>query len=226
MAKQGFVALHRSLLDWEWYQDEKVKSLFIHLLLTANFENKKWRGVEVKRGDVVIGRSALAKSISLTEREIRTALTKLKTTNEITIKTTNKFSIITLVNYGIYQDVKTKSDQQNDQQTVTQETNKRPTNDQQTTTTKQLKQCNNENNPLTPDSGEVDFKYFEGGIGELEKLLDQETNELAKKNAPKWDMIFLKGQYVSFLKRKGLPTNIKKAFPAYCFSITKGKEPI
>ena len=39
----------------------------------------------------------------LTVQKIRTALTKLKSTGELTVKTTNKFSIITVTNYELYQ---------------------------------------------------------------------------------------------------------------------------
>lgn len=38
MIEGGFIALHRSLLKWEWYTDENTKALFIHLLLTVNYE--------------------------------------------------------------------------------------------------------------------------------------------------------------------------------------------
>jgi len=226
MSKKGFIVLYRSLLDWEWYSDKNTKILFLHLLLTANFEDKKWRGIDVKRGQVISGRIELAKSTGLTEREIRTSLSKLKTTNELTIETTNKFSIITLTNYGLYQDIMEKNDQQEGQQKVKRKASKRPASDQQATTTKQLKPLNNENNPLTPKAGDGDFlKKFEGGIGELEKLLDEKTNAEAKANSPSWDMIHLKGEYISFIKRHGLPVDIRKAFPAYCLKLTGGQPP-
>lgn len=225
MSKKGFIVLHRSLLDWEWYSDKNTKILFLHLLLTANFEDKKWRGVDIKRGQVISGRIELAKSTGLTEREIRTSLSKLKTTNELTIKATSKFSIFTLTNYGLYQDIAEKNDQQKDHPKDQRKASKRPASDQQATTTKPLKPLNNENNPQTPEAGGEVFKSFVGGIGELEKLLDQKSNDDAKKNCEGWDMFFIKGEYIKFIKRHGLPDNIRKAFPAFCLKITKGKRP-
>ena len=129
MSKKGFIVLHRSLLDWEWYSDKNTKILFLHLLLTANFEDKKWRGVDIKRGQVISGRIELAKSTGLTEREIRTSLSKLKTTNELTIKATSKFSIFTLTNYGLYQDIAEKNDQQKDHPKDQRKASKRPASD-------------------------------------------------------------------------------------------------
>ena len=41
----GYIQLYRSILDWEWYHDMTTKSVFLHLLLTANYEPQKWRGM-------------------------------------------------------------------------------------------------------------------------------------------------------------------------------------
>ena len=59
----------------------------------------------------------------MTERATRTALKKLESTSELTIKTTNKFSIVTINNFDDYQDL---NDQQNRQQNDQQLTSKRP----------------------------------------------------------------------------------------------------
>jgi len=117
---QGWVKLHRQITEWEWYEDANTFRLFMHLLLTANHKENKWKGVSIKKGEVVTGRIKLAKKLKLSEQQIRLSLTKLKTTNEITIKTTNKFSIIKLNNYNQYQ----QKNQQDNQPT----TNKQPTN--------------------------------------------------------------------------------------------------
>ena len=50
---EGWIKLHRKILDWEWYTDAPVRILFEHLLLTANSEDKKWRGMTIKRGQTI-----------------------------------------------------------------------------------------------------------------------------------------------------------------------------
>jgi len=114
-----WVKLHTKLLNWEWYSDINTTRLFIHLLLKANWKDSRYRGYEVSRGSLVTGRKKLAKETGLTEQQIRTSLNKLKSTNEITIKTTKNFSIISIVNYEMYQ--------QNNQEDNQQATNKQPT---------------------------------------------------------------------------------------------------
>lgn len=142
----SFITVDRKILKWEWYQDVKVFHLFLYFLLRANWEDGRWKGVEVKRGQLITGRLKLSKDTGLSEREIRTCLTKLKTTNEIAIKTTSKYSIVTVCKYDTYQNKFDKSDQYIDQQNVQRETNERPTRDQQTTTN------NNTNNNKEEDN--------------------------------------------------------------------------
>ena len=102
----SFITLHRRITQWEWYTDMKTKSLFIHLLLLANHKASNWRGEVIERGQVLTGRMQLAQALGMSEQEIRTALGKLKSTNEITIRSTKKYSVITLNKYGSYQDKK------------------------------------------------------------------------------------------------------------------------
>jgi len=100
----GFIKLHRKIIEWEWYSDVNVCRIFLHLLLTANFENKKWQGIDISRGQVITSLEKLGKSTSLSIQQTRTALTKLKSTHEITIKSTKLHTFITLTNYNLYQD--------------------------------------------------------------------------------------------------------------------------
>lgn len=99
----GYIKLHRSIVNWEWYDDVVTTRLFIHLLLKANFTDGHWRGRTVKRGQTITSLSKLAKEANLTIKQIRTALKKLKSTGEVASKGTSQFSLITLTNYDLYQ---------------------------------------------------------------------------------------------------------------------------
>ncbi len=132
----GFVKLDRRILEWEWYKDQNTKDLFLHCLLKANFKEKAWEGISMKRGTFVTGRKVLAEELGMTEQQIRTSLNKLKSTNEITITTTNRYSVLKVNNYNDYQD--------NNQQS----TNNQPTDNQQITTTKNAKKEKNVKNKI------------------------------------------------------------------------------
>lgn len=139
---KGWIKVYRKIIDWEWYQDANTFRVFFHLLINANHSTKKSRGNVVERGQWITSRKELCRDLALTERQVRTALKHLESTNEITIKTTNKFSLITIVNYDKYQRKDNKKDQQSDNQA----TNRRPSNDQQVATNNNDKNENNDKN--------------------------------------------------------------------------------
>ena len=60
MLEGGFILLHRSILRWEWYGDLNTARLFIHLLLTMNYEPQRWQGIAVERGQRVASLAKLA----------------------------------------------------------------------------------------------------------------------------------------------------------------------
>ncbi len=132
----GFITLQRQIIDWEWYDDANTFRLFIHILLKANHTDKNYRGTLIKRGTFLTGRDVLAKETGLSIQQIRTGLKKLKSTNEITIKTNSKGSVVQVVKYNDYQSVTSKV------------TNKQPASNQQVTTTNNDNNVNNEKNTI------------------------------------------------------------------------------
>lgn len=103
MAGGGWVKFHRQIEKWEWYQDGNTFRLFFHLVMKANHEEKKWQGITIERGQRVTSYSNLAFELKITERQARTALEHLKMTGEVSVKTTNKYTVITINNYAKYQ---------------------------------------------------------------------------------------------------------------------------
>lgn len=103
MMATGWIKLHRDLLSWEWYQDINTKVLFIHLLLKANHEPKRWKGIMVERGQLVAGLPTLSQETGLSVQSVRTALKHLKKTREVSRKSNSQFSVITICNYDLFQ---------------------------------------------------------------------------------------------------------------------------
>lgn len=109
---QGFLRISRNIVDWDWYTDANTFRVFMHLLFTANYKDSNYKGVEVKRGQVVTSRMEIAKALRMSEQNVRTSLSHLKSTSEITSKSTNKLTIITLCKYDSWQDFTSESNQQ------------------------------------------------------------------------------------------------------------------
>jgi hypothetical protein len=128
----GWIKLHRQIIDWEWFSDTTTFRVFLQLLLKANHKEKKYRGMVLKVGTIITSREILAFETRLSIQQVRTALDKLKSTNEITIKTSSQGTIIEVVNYAKYQIV------------TNEVTIKEPTSNQQVTTNKNEKKEKNE----------------------------------------------------------------------------------
>lgn len=101
----GFVKINRKIVDWEWYRNINTKVIFLHMLFKANWKNARFMGEEIKRGSFVSSLPKLASETALTINEVRTALKHLKRTGEITVKSRTQYSIFTVNNYCLYQDI-------------------------------------------------------------------------------------------------------------------------
>jgi hypothetical protein len=99
----GWLKLYRKLLKWEWYHDTNAKVLFLHLLLTANYEQAQCRGIIVCRGQVLTTIKGLSYELGLSVTQLRTAIRKLSSTGDISVTTSNKYTIITVTNFENYQ---------------------------------------------------------------------------------------------------------------------------
>jgi len=142
----GWIKLHRRFIEWEWYRTPYMFHLYTHLILRANHSPMKWQGMTIERGQLVTGRKQLSQELGVSEQTIRTCLIRLKSTSEITIKSTNKNSIITICNYASYQSQEKEINQHINQQANQQLTNNQPTTNQQLTTNKNDKNIKNVKN--------------------------------------------------------------------------------
>lgn len=143
---QGWIKLYRKLTDWEWYDDAVVKAVFIDLLILANHQDNTWHGQTVKRGSLVTSLATIAGRNGLSIQQVRTALNKLEKTGEINKQTTNKNTLIIVLNYEQYQefeDIENVNYQQTDN---IQTTNNQQSNNNQSTTNKNVKNVNNDKN--------------------------------------------------------------------------------
>lgn len=136
----GYVMLHRQILEWEWYQCPNASRVFFHLILTANYTDKKWQGVVIKRGQLITSNFNLASQLGLKVQPVRTALKKLKSSGNIDVKTTNRYSLVTIIKYDHWQ----SSSLFSNKQTNIPATNKKHSTNNPLTTTKKVKNINKE----------------------------------------------------------------------------------
>jgi uncharacterized phage protein (TIGR02220 family) len=100
---EGFIQLHRKLIEWDWYQDIPTFKLFIHCILKANHKDKSWRGIKIQRGQFITSLGNLSNETGLTLKQVRLSLDKLTNTGELGKQTTSYNTVITVVLYEKYQ---------------------------------------------------------------------------------------------------------------------------
>lgn len=108
----GFITLQRKITKWEWYDDIPTCRLFIHLLLVVNHEDREWHGITIRRGQKLTSYEKLAKETGLSVRSVRTAINHLKSTGEVTCKSTHRYTLVTVEKYDDYQSEKKRKTRQ------------------------------------------------------------------------------------------------------------------
>lgn len=119
----GYVKIFRKIKEWEFYSYPPARDLFFHLLLTVNYKPSRYRGYDIPEGACVIGIKKISEELGFSIQQVRTAVHKLKSAHQITIRTTNNFSIVTITNWSKYQGSNTPD---NNQITNEQQTNNKP----------------------------------------------------------------------------------------------------
>lgn len=162
-----YIKLNRKIMEWEWYGNINTCRLFIHMLLRANWKDGRFEGKVIPRGSFVSSLPKLADETSLTIREVRTAISHLKSTGEVTCKTYPKYTVFTVKNYCEYQ----SSDIQNDSQA----TDKRHSNDILTTTIEEKKE---EKNNKKVDTNVSTKKFIPPTVEEVRAYCQERGNKV------------------------------------------------
>lgn len=176
MITKGFIQLNRDILNWQWYGDIYTARLFLHLLLTANYEECEWQGITVKTGQRVVSTQALSEETGIPKTTVHRILDKLLKSGEIERERNGLITIITLKKYNELLQYGTQTEREwNDNGTKTE----RERNENGTKMERERTQCNNiikkENN--NNNNKYNAFKNFNASSLDLELM---EQTALAK----------------------------------------------
>ena len=139
--EEGYIKVYRKLLDWKWYKNPNTLSVFMYCLLSANWSDGFYEGVEVKRGQLLTTLPVMSKATGLSIQNVRTAINHLKSTGELTDTSYSKYRVITVLKYNDYQDINSLP---NSQLTGNQQaTNRQLTGNQQATNRQEVVSSNN-----------------------------------------------------------------------------------
>ncbi len=174
---QGWIKLHRGFTKFEWYQDANTMRVFLHLLITANHKKAKWQGNTIGRGQLITSHANLAKDLGLTIQKVRTSLSKLENSENVTVKSTSKFTLLSVCNYDTYQSENSATNTPFNQPPTTQQPEQRaPTNPKRATS-----QAKTPSSPVYHDMSSGDREEEEEQDMEEAMRASQES-EQARKN--------------------------------------------
>lgn len=99
---RGFAKIWRKIEDEPWYKRSEVAHLAVHLLIKAAHEESSFlwnkRPMKLEIGQIVTGQIKLSQQTGISRQSIRTSLNILSNCGFLTIKSTNKFSLISICN--------------------------------------------------------------------------------------------------------------------------------
>lgn len=120
---RGHVKLWRKAFDSGLIQNPNLWTFWTWCLLKASWKERNvivnFQCVKIQPGQFVFGRKIAANELRMSEQVVRTCLKSLKNMKNLTIQPTNKYSIISIVNWDAYQGPQPTTNQLANQQLTT-----------------------------------------------------------------------------------------------------------
>ncbi|WP_052184253.1 hypothetical protein [Psychroserpens sp. Hel_I_66] len=212
MVNTGFIMLHREIMEWEWYTDVNTCRLFIHCLLKINYSQKRWQGITVNQGEFITSYEKLAVETGLTVSKVRTAFSKLISTNAVSVETTTTYTKVKIPKFADFIVNSTTNDthinKPNDKQNSKPITINSQTNNNQLTTT-------NTNNKLIKNRKKIFRDKVFGHTNFKTKILNSFFNYWSELNVNENRMRFESQEFFEIETRlEKWELNEKKQTPA------------
>ncbi|MYL56611.1 DnaD domain protein [Virgibacillus halodenitrificans] len=206
---QGWVKLHRKILHNEIFENEKMLKVFIYCLTKSSHKDTESRvgrqKVEIEPGQFIFGRKKAASELNMTESAVRDYIRTLEEDGVITVKATNKYSIVTVDNWALYQ----SNGEENDNKTTADKHQKdsSPTSERQQKDTykneRELKEVKNVKEFITTTTSEArnseSLLFYQNNIGVLRPHI---SNEIAGWSAELGDELTIEAMKRSLERNK------------------------
>jgi|GEM_PF-4425214 len=128
--EEGYVKLWRRTLKSDVWQNPKVWRIWCWMLMKATHKQINqmvgYQSVTLNPGEFIFGRKICSKETMVSEKSVRRCLQSLKSANRVAIKSSNKFSIVSIINWSEYQDDEVISENKKGQQKGQQGASKGP----------------------------------------------------------------------------------------------------
>lgn len=100
--KETYIKLDAGFSQWRWFKNTKTAIVYLWLLTSANREEEKLFSETVPRGSILTNNANIACECNMTIQNVRTALSNLQKTGEITRTYRNHYQIINITDFDKY----------------------------------------------------------------------------------------------------------------------------
>jgi len=104
---RGYVKLWRKALDTPDLKDHKRLAFWVWCLMKASHDEKTVsvgaQKIQISPGQFVFGRKMASANLGMSESSIYRALKRLEACGQLEVSANNKFSVISIINWGAYQ---------------------------------------------------------------------------------------------------------------------------
>lgn len=209
---QGWFKIYRQIEDWEWYKSPNTRHLFEHLIGRANVTAKRFKGIQLHRGELITSIGHLSDQTGLSMNQVRLSLKNLEMTGEIICSRTNRWTKIKVVNYVKYQSVKNDSLAEIDRAKNNQATTVEQSDNSPITQIKECKEVKKKKNSRFQENS-AEFCFFEQEFEDFWNIYQPVScgGEFVAKGSKK----LAKDKFIKILSKGESYENIKRGLIQY-----------
>jgi len=231
---EGYVKLHRQLLDSTQFADPIRLKIWIWCLIKANHKTrpvklkigKGYQTIQVKRGQFIFGRNKASEELDIPGSTVNRHLEKLVLEKAIFIQPNNQYSLITIAKYEDFQSFEEIGEQLTD--------NQRTSNGQVTDTNNNVNNVNNEKKveELFPETSSGIQSEVDGIKKEMPTLYQKMVDIWITDTHPEFIFTKVDGSKIKSLikkiqtllkrhEREITDTTVSDFFSTMCFNLPK-----
>lgn len=98
----SWIGINKNIINSNIYKDHGAMRLMFHLLLTVNYSAVEWQSIVIDRGETVTSLKRLSEELGMSKNTLLKSLSTLESSGEISKRTTNKYTLIRVVNYDYW----------------------------------------------------------------------------------------------------------------------------
>lgn len=98
----GWIGINRDIINYSIYKDHGAMRVLLHLLLTVNYSAVEWQSITIDRGETVTSLKRLSEELGMSKNTLLKSLSTLESAGEVSKRTTNKYTLIRVVNYNYW----------------------------------------------------------------------------------------------------------------------------